>query len=746
MPQSVRAVVLVIAALFACWATAATPRAAAATEPAANSTTVLYVSTGGNDEWSGRRPARAANSTDGPFATLTGARDAIRALKRQRALEGAIVVMVLEGTYELHEPLLITAEDSGTDDRPVTYTAFPGHRPVLSGGMRIDDWRPYKDQVLQADLRQVRNDRVRFRQVFYRGQRQPRARWPNPDRSDALYSGWAFIEAAQTNEPLGFNTHHYSADQPMRPWSRVEQAEINLFPWYCWVNDIIPLTSVDAASQTITLARPAHFDFMPLLPGNRFCVENVLEELDRPGEWCLRSDTDTLYFWPPDGMQPGDVVVPVLDSLIELRGTADARVRHITISGLTLAHTGSAFPERQHASHHSPGPGGAGITLEYCEDCRIMQNRLTLLGGDGVRLQGENSRHEIVGNEIHDVGGSGVVLASNGEMNTETWTDAAALRQHSAAYPRLTRNVITDNEISACGRIKKNCAGVQLFAINSIDTRIAHNHIHDMSDKGLVMQDGYGRFIAEYNELNQLGQEIADTGGIMVNRWFALQDDAELGQGNVIRFNRIRNCIGCGAYAEARHPKGEGDRTVAGGRIWTPYYTWGIYFDNSGLENLVFGNIVESTVLGAVALPVGSPKNNRIENNIFIGGSGNQLDLRMGGENNRCLRNIIYYADAKAALLAAQPNAPASIAECDFNLYFLATGEMPAVRGVGGLGDWQKLGFDLHSMVADPRFVDVEHGNYQLQPDSPAFGLGFQPIPVDDIGPRTRRWVETKRE
>jgi hypothetical protein len=55
------------------------------------------------------------------------------------------------------------------------------------------------------------------------------------------------------------------------------------------------------------------------------------------------------------------------------------------------------------------------------------------------------------------------------------------------------------------------------------------------------------------------------------------------------------------------------------------------------------------------------------------------------------------------------------------------------------LGDewegWQAQGLDRHSLVADPRFVDPERDDYRLRPDSPAFGLGFQPIPVEQIGP-----------
>jgi parallel beta-helix repeat protein len=48
---------------------------------------------------------------------------------------------------------------------------------------------------------------------------------------------------------------------------------------------------------------------------------------------------------------------------------------------------------------------------------------------------------------------------------------------------------------------------------------------------------------------------------------------------------------------------------------------------------------------------------------------------------------------------------------------------------------WQLAGADTHSVVADPLFVDAEHGNFTLKPNSPALKLGFQPIPFDKIGP-----------
>lgn len=49
---------------------------------------------------------------------------------------------------------------------------------------------------------------------------------------------------------------------------------------------------------------------------------------------------------------------------------------------------------------------------------------------------------------------------------------------------------------------------------------------------------------------------------------------------------------------------------------------------------------------------------------------------------------------------------------------------------------WQAEGWDQNSLVADPLFVDWKKDDFRLRPESPAFQLGFEPIPFEKIGIR----------
>lgn len=101
---------------------------------------MFFVSTDGDDGWSGATPAPNAARTDGPFASLARARDAVRQWRTQQdKLPDSVQVQIRGGTYYLSEPLTLTSADTGTSECPVTYEAdrsVPQGLPVSGSGRR----------------------------------------------------------------------------------------------------------------------------------------------------------------------------------------------------------------------------------------------------------------------------------------------------------------------------------------------------------------------------------------------------------------------------------------------------------------------------------------------------------------------------------------------------------------------------------------------------------------------------------
>jgi len=73
-----------------------------------------------------------------PFPSLDDAKKAIRQLKRENGLpKGNITVWLREGIYELPTSFTLTKEDSGTENRTISFRAYPGEKVILTGGKKI---------------------------------------------------------------------------------------------------------------------------------------------------------------------------------------------------------------------------------------------------------------------------------------------------------------------------------------------------------------------------------------------------------------------------------------------------------------------------------------------------------------------------------------------------------------------------------------------------------------------------------
>jgi len=699
----------------------------------------LFVAPDGDDTNIGTRSK--------PMQTLAGARDAVRQLRRRRKTKRPIMVLLRGGVYSLRRPVTFGSQDSGSLEEPITYAAYPGEIPVLSGGSRLTGWKVYREQIYSLTLPQEEDQYYAFRQLFFNGKRQVRSRWPNFNPQSPYYGGWAFIdsvEPAESSAPLAFRWEEGVAPQR---WAEPQQGEVITISGLGWLTEIIGIRDVDYGNRLISVTKKLSERWNRLTKGNRFYVENILEELDVPGEWCFDSEKNTVYFWPPDGSpDSGEVTIPVTDRLIELRATGGSPVRHLAFHGLTFTQTLSVFPNPSpqrpdYLDCNRPNSGGYAVYFENTEYCVISNCRFDQVGGDAVRLHGYSRGNQIADNEIVHAGSQGICLAYLNFWPYDVppiWRDhEPQLRTISSSFPTAARNIISRNHIHHCGVIDGFGAGIHLHGLNCEENVISHNFIHDMPHHGIYLSMGFGRNLIEYNDLHTLCLVMADAGGVYSNRWCILHDDSVLGKNNIIRFNLIRDVLGVRPFAKAAQ---EGHTVASEERIQVPYFTWGIYFDNSPERATVFGNITVGNVWGGVFLGGGysEPRDCVVENNILINSSVYQFDLSMKehASGNVFQRNIVYYTDPKAALLRVLSSS--GIAKCDYNLYFHESSSQLNVVGVAddSFDRWRQMGFDRHSLIADPLFENLGDEDYHLKPESPAFRLGFQRIPIERIGLR----------
>ncbi|PQV62599.1 hypothetical protein B1R32_12711 [Abditibacterium utsteinense] len=204
----------------------------------------MFVAPTGNDAWTGRLDVPNKNRTDGPFATLTRARDEIRKIKRNGGLKnGGVVVEMRKGIYEMPQSFALEAQDSGTAQAPVEYRARRGEEVRLVGGKVVTGWKPVSDagvlsrldptargQVMQTNLRaqgltdlpDIQGSRSWGQsepglELFFGKQPMTLARWPNKGYSTVVdvVGGQPQINRDSTKADKT-GVFIYQGDQPLR--------------------------------------------------------------------------------------------------------------------------------------------------------------------------------------------------------------------------------------------------------------------------------------------------------------------------------------------------------------------------------------------------------------------------------------------------------------------------------------------------------------------------------------------------
>jgi len=417
-----------------------------------------------------------------PFATLERARDAVRKHKRHGTLpQGGACVYLRGGRYAVTRTFTLSGEDSGSFGAPVVYRAWQDERPVLDGGFPVRGFRKVSDAAVLARLPEEARGKVfvadlkaqgftalgaqpgygrgqtnqAVRELFQDGQPLEIARWPN--------TGNLKMEAVNIT-----NLVFTCATNRLARWSHADDLMANGYWFHLWAECTVPLASADAATGVFKLKEKPYHN---MRDGRPFYVLNLLEEIDRPGEWFLDRANGLLYVWPLKHPWFSKLVLSRWNKpFIEAKN-----VQEVALQGLTF----------EYGQQH-------GLVLDTCVNVTVAGNVIRRLGGTALTVtDGANVR--IYGNNLHTLGHAGMLVGGGNRKNLTSG-----------------RVVIENNDVGHFARCSRTYNPALL--LEGCGARVAHNRFHHAPSSAMRIEGN--DHLIEYNRVDHVVRESDDQGGI----------------------------------------------------------------------------------------------------------------------------------------------------------------------------------------------------------------------------------------
>ena len=707
-----------------------------------------YVATNGNDSWSGTLDTPNQGKTDGPFATLDRARQAVQGMPG-----GRHVVMIRAGNYFLTAPINFSSADSGTSSTPILYENYPCETPIISGGKKITGWTNKTGNVWTVTL--ASSSYNNFEGLFYNGVRRFR---PRTTVGTYLHNvGPVYVNSQSSNCSLQvngqwecFDRFKFNSGDLASTYHSIALGDVEVLDFEKWTMSRMRLKSVDTSAKIAYLTGPTRQDAdNGFIPGHRYLLENVQEALNQPGQWYLDRCTNppsctsasgnwTLTYLAQSGETPNnaEIIVPQQLQLIVSNG-----LQYVTFSGITFSHDNWIPPAEgladQQGAMNVPAAlsfvGSNNVIFDGCTISHTEGYGVEFVGNAGVQNKISN---QVVNSLLYDLGTGGVRIGQT--VQTKRDTDGTV-----AQYVLVQNNLIQGG-----GRVQPTGIGTGVLIGNSHHNTITHNEINDFYNGavgvGLVWGvTGYTSLahdnMISFNLVYNLGQGVtSDIGGI----YFASSKTT----GNQVLNNVIH---------DVNHPILDSDGF--GGN--------GIYFDQGTSNVVAKNNLVYRTTSASLFANMSDrtkdtyPQNNIADNNIFV--LANLYTFNHGGQNPNSVtltHNIIYYKvslqGGKWACFdvggTGKPVPCPTRFVFDNNLYWNPTGTSLKFittdpytnppRTSYSFSEWQALQEDVHSQNKDPLFINPTYptDNYNLQTGSPAFNVGFVAFDPSQAGRTTK--------
>lgn len=485
-----------------------------------------------------------------------------------------------------------------------------------------------------------------------------------------------------------------------------------------WVSEVDRPVSFDPNTGLMKISR---YTGRPLESGDRYFLENIMEGMDKPGEWCFDSSADKIYYIPFEGETAGNLTLYASAGaqLMSIANSSGIAFENIRFADTGWEHSNDGYLNmnihtrlRDYQTSSVQGavdvPGAIDVT--YSDSISFTNCDFENIGVHAIRLFTGAKNCTVDSCYFNNIGASAVFAGGKFYFG-----DNAANNSDDYAENITVRNCEIMNYgrqfCGACGIIVTYCDGAD----------ISHNEIHDGYYTGisagftwLFLDNPTQNINICDNLIYNIGLDtLSDLGGIYM---LGVQE------GTVVSGNVIHDCScysGEGGYA--------GD---------------GIYLD-SGCEFMtVENNLVFNCSTSAFNTTLS--KNNTIRNNIFalsgksIACLGEEEYAAFTDLNNAYVNNI-FLTDSKVVAIehinhAGHFNGSGNILwdmTCGDELYFTIGShtDNAIIRQ-----DAEERGLLNSAMYLDPGFVNASSYDFSFSGDSAAVKLGFEPFDYTEAG------------
>lgn len=624
-------------------------------------------------------------------------------------------VIVEDGTHYLTQPLVLGPSASG-----LFLHADTGAYPVISGARPLTGltWTTYKAMANGGSIMQASVSGPAFDQLFVNGTGQIRARYPNyqPNQpgTTIVFNGFTSQSDIETNHT--------------KKWKNPAGGYLHSMMNAAWSDQNQNILGVNS-NGTMSLSSPVGNNRLSQgTDTSTEYVENIFEELDAPGEWFYNTQTATLYFYPPAGvdLKSAKFEGTAIENLISIQGTEANPAQNIHIDGLTFTATNYTFMKTTEPLLRSDWTiyrSGAVLT-EGASNIEISNNVFQGLGGNAIFVSGYNRNINIHTNEIYNIGASAIAFVGRPDaVRSSTAANAVPPMNYNAAanyasldmksgpksdnYPSLS--TASDNLIHDIGTKEKQVAGVEISMSSKIT--VQHNSIYNTPRAGINIGDGtWGGHLIANNDVFNTVLETGDHGAF--NAWG--RDRYWSPNSSAMTAEMLANPTIWNLDAV--------DKTVIQNNRFRCDRGWDIDFDDGTSNYLVQNNVLLS---GGKAI-----------NNDLKGGLKFREGFMRTGSNNIILNNSFYpqvwFAGSgdvfqhNIVMGAHQPALLSNYGKTINNNLFMTNADLLASQNISP-GNWETA-----SAVGNPLFTNPTTGDYSVPNNSPAVTIGFTSFATDN--------------